>query len=153
MTRPISDIPMDELLPHRGGMSLLSTTLAVGEDSAATRTRISDNCRLFRLPDGRFGSWLVIELMAQTIGVYAGWRNRCLNRPPKIGFLLGTRRMEVSQGFLNEGDEVDVHAECTFFGGQGLPSQFACRAEVNGRPLASANLTVYEPENFDAWKN
>ncbi|MDO4937193.1 MAG: 3-hydroxylacyl-ACP dehydratase, partial [Sutterellaceae bacterium] len=110
-------------------------------------------CRLFRMPDGRFGSWLLIELMAQTIGVFAGLKNRSQGNSPKIGFLLGTRRFETSVGFLHEGDIVDVKADCVFFGQEGLPSQFECRAEMNGNVVATANLTVYEPDDLAIWKN
>lgn len=132
---------------------LLNDCLDAGDDFVAARCLIGDNCRLFRQPDGRFGSWLLIELMAQTIGVFAGLKNRTQGLAPRIGFLLGTRRFETKIGFLHDGDEVVVKAKCIFLGQEGLPSQFQCQAEINGNTVATANLTVYEPESEQIWKN
>ncbi len=145
--------PVEVLLPHADPMLLLNECTDFGDDFAATRCVIGDKCRLFRMADGRFGSWLLIELMAQTIGVFAGLKNRTQGLGPKIGFLLGTRRFETSVGFLHEGDIVDVKTNCVFFGQEGLPSQFECRAEMNGNVVATANLTVFEPEDLEIWKN
>lgn len=145
--------PIQELLPHAGPMLLLDRCTDFGENYVAARCVIGNNCRLFRMPDGRFGAWLLIELMAQTVGVFAGLKNRHLDKPPKIGFLLGTRRFETSVGFLNEGDVVDIRADFIFVGQDGLPSQFQCQALMNSQVVATANLTVYEPENLDVWKN
>lgn len=145
--------PIETLLPHKSPMMLLNECLDAGEDFVVARCVIGENCRLFRLPDGRFGSWLLIELMAQTVGVFAGLKNRDQGNAPKIGFLLGTRHFDTNIGFLNEGDEVVIKANCIFFGQEGLPSQFQCQAEIKAQSVATANLTVYEPESVEIWKN
>ena len=91
--------------------------------------------------------------MAQTVGLYAGLKNRREGAAPKIGFLLGTRRLTVHTVDLAEGDVIDLSARCVFYADTGLPSQFDCRASIAGREIAAANLTVYQPDSTDAWKN
>ena len=95
---------------------------------------------------------MLIELMAQTVGIYAGLKNRAAGSAPRIGFLLGTRKFNVHTQYLAEGAVIDLSAECIFYADSGLPCQFDCRAYIAGREIASANLTVYQPKSTDAWK-
>lgn len=142
-----------ELLPHRAPMLLLTRCGTITGETVTASCTIGQQCRLFRLPDGTFGSWLILELMAQTIGIYAGLKNRAAHRSPQIGFLLGTRRFTVTQGTLRQGDVIDLAATCIFYAQSGFPSQFDCRASLKGQEIAQANLTVYQPESLASWKN
>ncbi len=45
---------------------------------------------MFCEPEG-LPTWSSIELMAQTISAYAGYKGQTQGLPPKIGFLLGKR--------------------------------------------------------------
>lgn len=145
--------PVSELLPHKPPMMLVDECLSWGEDAVSVRAVIDDKCHLFLESDGTCGSWLILELMAQTVGVFAGLKNRAQGQAPKVGFLLGTRRFETTIGRLKKGDEVIVDARCIFLGQEGLPSQFECTARMNDKVAATANLTVYEPENLQTWTN
>ncbi len=142
-----------ELLPHKPPMLLLTSCGEATEDTVTAQCVVGPQCRLFRLPNGHYGAWITIELMAQTVGLYAGLKNRREGAAPKIGFLLGTRRLTVHTGDLAEGDVIDLSARCVFYADTGLPSQFDCRASIAGREIAAANLTVYQPDSTDAWKN
>ena len=142
-----------ELLPHKPPMMLLTSCGEETENSVTAQCIIGPQCRLFRLPGGRYGTWITIELMAQTVGLYAGLKNRRAGSAPRIGFLLGTRRLSVHGGDLSEGDVVDISARCVFYADSGLPSQFECHASIAGREIAAANLTVYQPNSIDEWKN
>ena len=48
---------------------------------------------------GRFPAVALIEIMAQTIGIYAGRLQRLAGEPPVVGLLLGTRRMSLPISF------------------------------------------------------
>lgn len=149
---PILSTP-EELLPHRPPMLLLTSSGAADKDTVTAQCVIGETCRLFKLPNGRYGAWILIELMAQTIGLYAGLKNRSEGSAPRVGFLLGTRQFEVHVGDLSDGDVIDLSARCVFYSDGELPCQFDCRARRNGREIAAANLTVYQPNSLNSWKN
>lgn len=142
-----------DLLPHKPPMLLLTSCGTMDGECVTARCTVGNQCRLFQLPDGRYGTWMLIELMAQTVGIYAGLKNRAVGSAPRVGFLLGTRKFTVHAPYIAEGDVIDLSAECIFYADSGLPSQFDCRAFIAGREIASANLTVYQPDSVDAWKN
>ena len=152
MTAQTITLTPTELLPHKPPMLLLTSCGTADGERVTARCTVGEQCRLFQLPDGRYGTWMLIELMAQTVGIYAGLKNRASGSAPRIGFLLGTRKFNVHTQYLAEGDVIDLSAECIFYADSGLPSQFDCRAYIAGREIASANLTVYQPESTDAWK-
>lgn len=136
------------LLPHSAPMVLLSEVLEITPTGARTRTRIGENTRLFEATDGSVSASILIELMAQSVGVYAGSQAREAGLPPKIGFLLGTRRLTTTLSRLKRGDCVDIDVDCVFLSVDGaLPSQFACRALMDGKQIGCANLTVYQPDD------
>ncbi|MGN1209692.1 MAG: 3-hydroxylacyl-ACP dehydratase [Duodenibacillus sp.] len=144
----IQSLDVASLLPHRAPMVLLSEVLEVTPTGARTRTRIGEHTSLFEAPDGSVSASILIELMAQSVGVYAGRRAREAGLPPKIGFLLGTRRLTTTLSRLERGSCVDVDVDCVFLSADGsLPSQFACRAALNGQQIGCANLTVYQPDD------
>ena len=142
-----------QLLPHKPPMLLLTSCGIIDGERVTAQCIVGEQCRLFTLPDGNYGAWLVIELMAQTVGIYAGLKNRNEGSEPKIGFLLGTRKLSIHTGEFSEGDVIDISAECIFYSDSGLPCQFECHALKCGREVASANLTVYQPESTAEWKN
>ena len=142
-----------DLLPHKPPMLLLTSCGTMDGECVTARCTVGNQCRLFQLPDGRYGTWMLIELMAQTVGIYAGLKNRAAGSSPRVGFLLGTRKFTVHTPYIAESDVIDLSAECIFYADSGLPSQFDCRAFIAGREIASANLTVYQPDSVDAWKN
>lgn len=146
----MSTLPFDvaSLLPHRAPMVLLSEVLEVTPTGARTRTRIGERTWLFEAHDGSVSASILIELMAQSVGIYAGSRAREAGLPPKIGFLLGTRRLTTTVSRLERGACIDIDVDCVFLSEDGsLPSQFACQAVMNGQEIGCANLTVYQPDD------
>lgn len=146
----MSALPPDvtAFLPHRAPMVLLSEVLEITPTGARTRTRIGDRTQLFEAPDGSVSASVLTELMAQSVGVYAGSQAREAGLPPKIGFLLGTRRLTTTVSRLKKGETVDIHVDCVFLSADGtLPSQFSCCAFMDGREIGCANLTVYQPDD------
>ena len=142
-----------ELLPHKPPMLLLDDCTAFDGETVEGRTVLSGNCALFETDEGRYGSWILLELMAQAVGLYAGLTKRQSGESPKIGFLLGTRKFEAAVAELTKGTEVTIRAKCVYFADKTLPSQFECTAMTGGKVIGTASLTVYEPEDLKAWTN
>lgn len=155
MRNDLTQIPVADLLPHKAPMLLLSKALWADEETAVAECTVGDQCSLFLHKNGnneeKIGGWLVLELMAQTVGVYAGNKGRNHNEPPKIGFLLGTRKLEVSRSSFSVGETLTIEVKCLMFGEDDLPSQFECRATVGDETVGTANLTVFQPKEVPSW--
>ena len=84
--------PIAELLPHDGEMVLLSEVIEHTEEVTVCSAVIRAS-GLFANADGSTGSWLGLELMAQCIATHSGLVRRSEGQPPRIGFVISSRRL------------------------------------------------------------
>jgi predicted hotdog family 3-hydroxylacyl-ACP dehydratase len=107
-------------------------------------------CRVTIRPDapfaeaGRVPGVIALEYMAQAIGVYAGLRARGRGRPPRIGYLLGTRELTLEVDAFDAGDVLLVEASHVW-GDEQLGS-FDCAVRRAGATVAAATINVYQGE-------
>lgn len=141
---------MDQLIAHRGKMSLLDKVQDYGDNWLEASAKIAKD-NLF-LDNTQLPIWIGIEYMAQAIAAFAGIRAIEQGRKVKLGFLVGSRKYQCqSQGFAI-GSEVRVKVTELIMGDNGLGS-FEC--EIFGQDWqgqsawAKANLNVYQPDNID----
>lgn len=106
---------------------------------------------LFSQDDG-VGAWVGIEYMAQAVAAWAGWQARQQGEQPRIGLLLGTRRYRCNVPRFAVGQRLRVDIERGYQADNGL-GQFECRIGADGVELASAQLTVFGPEDLKAFLN
>lgn len=137
-----------ELIPHRPPMVLLDEILDHEAEYVRARMRVDRN-KMFVDNSGHFPAWAGIELMAQTIAVYAGLQARALGQPVQIGFLVGTRRYESECAAFPPGTELTVSVRKLLLDPQGL-GVFECRIDS---PVGAihANLNVYRPHDPEAY--
>lgn len=141
MTTP-SSLSVESLVPHRGTLLLLDRIVSVDDERAVAEAELR--------PDGLFvrgdavPAWVGIEYMAQTVAAWAGGRAQRAGEPVKIGFLLGSRRYESSLPAFPVGACLRIEAECELVGENGL-GMFSCRILIDGAPVASAKVSVFEP--------
>lgn len=148
MTEPLP--PISELVPHQGPMCLLDRLLlAEGERLSAEVVVPAQG--LFN-HDGGVGAWVGIEYMAQAVAAWAGWLARQKGEAPRIGLLLGTRRYRCSVPRFAAGQRLQVDIERGYQADNGL-GQFECRIHADGVELASAQLTVFGPQDPIAFLN
>jgi predicted hotdog family 3-hydroxylacyl-ACP dehydratase len=127
-------------------MVLLDSVVSAGDDDLCAQVTIR--------PDSMFcdgaavGSWVGIEYMAQAIAAHAGWLARLRGDSVKVGFLLGSRKYEAAVPAFAVGTVLHVHAHRALQGDNGLGA-FECRIEVEGRTVATATVTVYQPDNVN----
>ncbi len=135
---------LTDLVPHRGRMLLLDRVLTVDRERVETEVRIGPHS-LFADAAG-VESWVGIEYMAQTVAVLGGWRARLAGQPVRVGYLLGTRRYQPRLARFALGAVLRVSAREEWIMDTGM-GRFACaiRAAAEGRLLADAALTVYQP--------
>lgn len=141
-------LPIENYVPHRGVMLLLDRLIAADEDTAVAEVTVPRD-GLF-MQDAGMPSWVGMEYMAQTVAAWAGWRARQKGQAVKIGFLLGSRRYEAVQPFFAAGQCLTVSVRCELLGDNGL-GMFDCRIHADGAELASARVSVFEPEDGGAY--
>ena len=140
------DEPIAPLMPHARTMCWLQTLVeASDEHLVAEATPGLDHP--FAAPEG-IDIWHGLEFMAQAVAAWAGWQARQRGEPPKIGFLLGTRRFEFERPHLPIGEPLRIHIHREFFADNGL-GMFRCELVLGDAIVARAALSVFEPPNAD----
>ncbi|HEZ1660587.1 TPA: thioester dehydrase [Neisseria meningitidis] len=144
------------LLPHSGRMVLIDRTTRYGDDFVEAGAQVSPNHIL--LLDDKLPYTAFIELMAQAVGAYAGIQARKNARSVRLGFLLGTRKLEIFAQSVPIGTHLlaTAHMSIQDAGGMGV---FDCELRWTDAPetssetlpsdgiLARASLNVYSPEH------
>ncbi|WP_308075992.1 ApeP family dehydratase [Neisseria polysaccharea] len=151
---PITDTA--SLLPHSGRMVLIDRITRYGDDFVEAGAQIKPDHIL--LAGGILPYTAFIELMAQAVGAYAGIQARKNARPFRLGFLLGTRKLEIFAQSVPVGTHLlaTAHMSIQDAGGMGV---FDCELRWTDAPetssgtlpsdgiLARASLNVYSPEH------
>lgn len=140
---------LDELVRHRGDMSLLDEVLAYGDTWLQARATLTQN-NLF-LTDGKVPSWVGIEYMAQSVAALAGTRSRSNDEPARVGFLVGTRKFQVEQPAFSIGSILTIVVSEVVMGENGLgvfDCELTCEQPDGLSFVASARLNVFQPDDF-----
>ena len=154
LTCPITDIA--PLLPHSGRMVLLDSITDYGEHHLTATASVGENHIL--LQNGRLPCMLGMEIMAQGIGALTGCHSINAGRPIRLGFLLGTRKLNLFADSIPLHTRLSVRVQESMMDNTGF-GVFDCSlhwtdAPDNQRHLLPANglliqaaLNVYSPQN------
>ncbi|MDR0535659.1 MAG: hypothetical protein LBG65_04830 [Puniceicoccales bacterium] len=85
------NISTNEFLPHSTPMLWAKNLTMIDGGGATCESRIGDDFLPFLDDAGELPATLLIEIMAQTIGVWVGFHDRENGRPAQSGMLLGCR--------------------------------------------------------------
>jgi len=148
-SEPLSNLPpMAEVVPHAGAMRLVDELVHADANGCVARATVRAT-QLFVDDDGMPG-WVGIEYMAQTIAAWAGVQNHMAGRPPGIGFLLGSRRYACDVPAFPVGSVLTIAANVELAGDNGL-GMFSCTLALDGREVARANVSVFQPADAQAF--
>ena len=140
------------LLPHRPPMVLIDGVEVFDSDAkrVVVSVKIDDTNPFFS--DGGVPSWVAIEYMAQASAALVGLRDRSLapDCAPRVGMLLGTRRMELRFSRFVAGEAYHVSAECMFEDTDAASFQCEIR-DAADCVVASATLNAYRPPDMAAF--
>ena len=135
------------LLPHRPPMCLIDRVIAISSTHACAQATITRSHIFFRPHLDGMAIWSGIELMAQAIGLYAGYRRKALE-PPGIGLLLSVRRF-IPERLLIQADEtliISVHRQLL----ENRLGVFTCHIQsMQHEALACATLNAYLPPHHE----
>lgn len=134
--------PVTELLPHAPPMIVVDDLSNAGDEWVESTTCVRPEHPLFDTYEDGLPGWALIELMAQTIALHAGFLGRQNAQEPRIGYLLGTRRFELQRTVCQAGERIRIHAKREFHDPEGV-SAYQCTAFENDDIIATAKLNVY----------
>lgn len=123
-------------------MLLVDQLVSFSAETAECRFRISHE-NAFYVHGRGVPAYVGIEYMAQCIAVHAGARAHLSGHPPPIGFLLGTRNMELFDDYLVESRDYIATCHQLIRNEDGMGS-FECKLMNDGRVIAKARLAVME---------
>ncbi|QNH51736.1 3-hydroxylacyl-ACP dehydratase [Acinetobacter venetianus] len=129
-----------QYIPHEQPMVFIDHIVEENEGYAVAELTITPEL-MFCESDG-LPTWVTIEIMAQTISAYSGWRGQQLQQAPKVGFLLGTRKLQLPFAYFKIGQLLKIRVEQQYLH-EGL-GQFSCEIHCDEHVI-SAMLSVYEP--------
>ena len=139
-----------EIVPHAGEMILLERVVSHVEDETVCSARIGDDA-LLRTASGDVPAWMGLEYMAQCIAAHAGLVGRASGEPPRVGFLLGTRRVTFHAPCYRRGQRLTVRAHRLWGGPRGMVAFDCGIADADtGAVLAEGRLNCFMPGDDDA---
>ncbi|MDO5058398.1 MAG: thioester dehydrase [Neisseria sp.] len=150
---PITEVA--PLLPHSGHMVLLDRVTACTPDSLSAEASVSDGHIL--LENGVLPCTMGMEIMAQGIGAFAGLRAEAAGEPVRLGYLLGTRKLNLFADHIPVGTKLVVDVRLSMEDSEGF-GVFDCEMRWTDAPeaaravlppnglLVQAALNVFSPK-------
>lgn len=116
-----------------------------GEDSVMAFVDVGKASPFYEQALGGVPSCVALEYMAQTMALLVGIRDRRRGQKPRIGFVLGSRKLETRLPFFRDGERYRISTTCTYedesFG------SFDCTiTDGRGELVAEGTLTAFRPE-------
>ncbi|MDO5685869.1 MAG: thioester dehydrase [Neisseria sp.] len=144
------------LLPHSGAMVLFETVESYDTESLRGTAMITPDSPL--ADNGHFAAWATMEVMAQGIGALAGALAHDAGEPVRLGFLLGTRCLELFFDTIPAPCRLGVSVRQSILDHNGF-GVFDCeltlrhdphgKASADDRLLARAALNAFQPKNVE----
>lgn len=139
-------IPLSEFLPQAEPMILLTGyEEPVSEDSASAFVDVTSMSPFYERALSGVPACVALEYMAQTMALLVGLRDRRRGVSPRVGFVLGSRKLETKIPCFRVGERYRIAATCTYedesFG------SFDCViADRDGNEVAQATMTAFQPQ-------
>lgn len=138
---------LTKVLPHNHPMILIDAIIEINmEQEKVTTLYAPVRSKMFYDKEHNgVSSVIAIELMAQTIGCYAYFKNN--EKEPQIGFLLGSRLLEISENYFTVGQTYAITAKAVF--SDNNISSFDCIIKnMDDTIIANATINVYQSDNI-----
>lgn len=139
---------LSEILPHKPPMILLDDIVEIDlkNQTLISKFNIYPEKIFFDRNINGINSLSGIEFMAQTIGCYAYFKNKC--KHPKPGLLLGTRLYNNLVDYFENGKTYTVKVSEIFTDEEIVV--FDCLIyDENKNEIASATINAYQGENIE----
>lgn len=141
------------LLPHKPPMVFIDRVISC--DLPAGRLvaefDVSTSSLFFDAGENGVPAYVALEYMAQAIGCFSGIFDRSKVPPekPRVGFVLGSRKLELFCDFFTAGT-YRVSISQVFFDGE--VGAFSAEIFRENKRVAAGTLNVFRPENVEEFK-
>ena len=134
-----------DFLSHRPPMIMLAELISVDMPGVASAVPDTSPSCIFYDPDLKgVPACAALEYMAQTMALAVGAERRRRGQTPKVGFVLGTRRMGVKIATFESGKRYVANAKCVYDDEEF--ASFDCSiTDPDGATVAAALFTAYQP--------
>lgn len=142
-----SEDSLDALLPQADPMILLSGYEPPKDERIVDAwVDVTPSSPFYEVDIRGVPGCVALEYMAQTMALCVGFLRRRSGLKPKIGFVLGSRKLTVSVPCFKSGERYRVRAECTYqddsFG------SFDCTiSDSADATVAFAQMTAFQPDD------
>ena len=139
---------LETLLPHRAPIVLLSEVVDYDETFASALIHITTASPFFDTELGGVPSWVGMEYMAQTIGIWAGHQQLINNKPVQAGFLLGCRSYDCNSGVFPAGCTLQLSTQPVYLDDSGIGA-FDCMivcVSDSDTIQATAQIKAFRPQ-------
>lgn len=139
----VSYYNLEDLIPHRDKMALIDEIVSCDLAAATLTAAVTIKPQWQE-------NWVAIEFMAQTAAALAGAADRAngWTGRPRLGFLLGTRKLELFIDRFVVSRRYLVTA-CNSFFAEGAAS-FDCKIFDGPTLVAKASINAFRPDNPQA---
>lgn len=137
-------------LPHEAPMVLLSGCVPAGAgEPVEAWVEVGEKSPFFDAELGGVPGCVALEYMAQAAALWVGRMRAANGMAPAVGFVLGTRRMEISVPAFVPGVRYAVRADCSYR--DEAFAAFDCEVlGEGGRWAAAAQITAFQPKGVAA---
>ncbi len=134
-------------LPHASSMLLLDRLISSNDCSVVVEATIKND---YPFSNGGAGSWIGLELMAQSAAVMSRLSNSEKSAKPSLGFLLGSRSFIAHVPEFTPGQKVTIEVQIDLESlAHPTISASGTIKDDSGRLICEGTLTLLEP-NDDA---
>ncbi|PKG55486.1 hotdog family protein [Shewanella sp. GutDb-MelDb] len=137
---------VEQFIPHRQPMVLISNLLEYEADNLLTQTKITTTSPYFDDSLQGVPNYVGIEYMAQSIAALAGIEAHLRQDIIRVGFLLGTRKLNMHISHFKAGETYQTQVTRLYQEESGL-AVFDCKIIHNEQIVAEANVNVFQPQD------
>lgn len=138
---------LEQMLPHKTSMVLVDRLISSNDHSAIVEATIKAD---YPFTGESVGTWVGLELMAQSAAVLAKLTKQAHSDKASLGFLLGSRSFTAHAPKFTPGQKVTIEIELDPAGeGQTMVNARGMVKDPTGQVICEGSLTLYEP-NDDA---
>ncbi|QIR13294.1 hotdog family protein [Shewanella aestuarii] len=137
---------ISNFIPHRSPMILVNEILSHQPDGLSTLIHITPQSPYFNESLNGVANYVCIEYMAQSIAALAGVEAKMQNQPIRVGFLLGSRKLQMHIPYFANGVSYRTQITRLYQEDSGL-AVFDCAIFHEQTLVASANVNVFQPDD------
>ena len=145
----VTEIPINDLVPHSGKMSLLDRLMEADDQHAIGELTVRAESMFFT-PGKGIPVWIGIEYMAQTIAAFSGYDAIQKKEPVKIGLLVGCRKSICHVPWFPEGATLRICVDYVWES-EGMAVFDCAIRDAEDKMMMEGKINVYQPENIEKY--